>query len=40
MTIVPGMVITHAMIILPTIPHLTADKRLVIPTPMIDPVIV
>ena len=33
---VSGMVKTHAQTMLPTIPHRTADKRFVEPTPMID----
>lgn len=35
-----GMVSTHAQSRLMVTPHLTADTRLVIPTPIIEPVIV
>ncbi len=34
------MVITHAQMMLIVSPHLTADKRFVKPTPIIEPVIV
>ena len=37
---VPGIVSTQAAAILPATPHLTADSLLVIPTPIMDPVMV
>ena len=35
-----GIVSTHAQIIFPATPHLTAESRLTLPTPIIEPVIV